>query len=180
MTLTTPRLTLRRMAPGDAAFMLALLNTPGWLRFIGDRGVRTLAQAEQYIVNGPMATVAARGFGFDVVTLTASGEPIGICGLAQRDYLDAPDIGFAFLPDFGGQGFALEAAQAVMAQARGALGLARILATTRPDNVSSQRLLEKIGLRLDRTMPHPDVAGQTLWVYATPTAASSAAISSST
>jgi [ribosomal protein S5]-alanine N-acetyltransferase len=167
---STPRLLLRRMAPSDAAFMLALLNDPGWLRFIGDRGVRTLAAAEAYIRSGPMATVAAQGFGFDVVTLRATGAAIGICGLAQRDYLDAPDIGFAFLPEFCGQGYALEAAQAVMAHARGALGLSRVWATTRPDNGPSQRLLDKLGLRFERLMPHPDGSGQVLCVHATPLA----------
>jgi RimJ/RimL family protein N-acetyltransferase len=157
IVLQTERLRMRRMAPGDAAFMLALLNDPAWHRFIGDRGIRTLEGARDYIVTGPMAMVARLGFGFDVVEREEDGCPIGVCGLAKRDFLDDVDIGYAFLPQYGGQGYAIEASRAVLAHAK-ELGLRRIVATVRPDNSASIRLLEKLGLRFERIIQAPDTA----------------------
>ncbi|WP_374351811.1 GNAT family N-acetyltransferase [Chitinimonas sp.] len=152
----TERLLIRPMVGDDAAFMLCLLNDPSWLRFIGDRGVRTLADAQAYISNGPQRMYISHGFGFCLVESLDGQQPLGICGLAQRDYLDAPDIGFAFLPQHGGQGYAYEAAAAVLAYARQQLRLPRILATTRLDNTASQRLLAKLGMHHARTIRHPD------------------------
>jgi RimJ/RimL family protein N-acetyltransferase len=157
IVLSTERLRMRRMAPGDAAFMLGLLNDPAWHRFIGDRGIRTLEGARDYILTGPMAMVARLGFGFDVVEREEDGCPIGVCGLARRDYLDDVDIGYAFLPQYGGQGYAIEAARAVLAHAK-ELGLQRIVATVRPDNSASIRLLETLGLRFERIIQAPDTA----------------------
>jgi RimJ/RimL family protein N-acetyltransferase len=145
------------MEPGDAGFMLGLLNDPAWHRFIGDRGIRTMDGARDYILNGPMEMVARLGFGFYVVELKEAGCPLGVCGLAKRDFLDDVDIGYAFLPEYGGQGYAFEAAHATLAHAR-ELGLKRIVATVRPDNSASIRLLEKLGLRFERTMQAPDTA----------------------
>jgi RimJ/RimL family protein N-acetyltransferase len=155
IVLQTERLRLRHMEPGDAAFMLGLLNDPAWHRFIGDRGIRTLDAARDYIVKGPMEMVARLGFGFYVVALKEDGCPLGVCGLAKRDFLDDVDIGYAFLPQYGGQGYAFEAATGVLAHAR-KLGLKRLVATVRPDNSASIRLLEKLGLRFERTMQAPD------------------------
>jgi len=158
IVLTTERLRLRHMTVDDAAFMLRLLNEPSWLRFIGDRGVKTLADAQSYILNGPVEMVSRLGFGFYIVELKDQAEPagpVGICGLAQRPYLEDVDIGFAFLPEFWGQGYAFEAASAVLELARTRLGLRRVLATVRPGNQSSIKLLEKLGLRYEKTMPHP-------------------------
>ncbi|MBD8532431.1 MULTISPECIES: GNAT family N-acetyltransferase [unclassified Massilia] len=155
IVLQTERLRLRHMTPGDAAFMLGLLNDPAWHRFIGDRGIRTVEGAREYILNGPMAMVARHGFGFHVVELKEGGCPLGVCGLAKRDFLDDVDIGYAFLPQYGGQGYALEAAQGVLAHAR-ALGLKRLVATVVPENAASIRLLEKLGLRFERSFQAPD------------------------
>ena len=157
IVLQTERLRLRRMAPSDAAFMLGLLNDPAWHRFIGDRGIRTVEGARDYIIKGPMDMVARLGFGFDVVELMENGCPIGVCGLAKRDFLDDVDIGYAFLPQYGGQGYAIEAAKGVLAHAK-ELGLPRIVATVRPDNSASIRLLEKLGLRFERMIRAPDTA----------------------
>lgn len=162
----TERLTIRPLAvAADAAFMLGLLNDPSWLHFIGDRGVKTLADAQAYIASGPVAMYARLGHGFCVVETRRNAEPIGICGLSQRDYLDSPDLGFALLPQFGGQGYAYEAAAAVLLDAQTRLGLTRILATTRLDNITSQKLLEKLGLRFERLMAHPE-GGRLLKLYA--------------
>lgn len=150
--LTTARLTLTPMSVDDAPFMLALLNDPAWLRFIGDRGIRTLDQARNYIENGSVQSFVRHGFGSFLVRLTATHTPIGTCGFYQRDTLPAADIGFAFLPPFTGHGYAFEAASALMAHGRTTLGLDRILAITSPDNITSIKLLEKLGLRFGKML----------------------------
>ena len=155
IVLHTERLRLRHMTPDDAAFMLGLLNDPAWHRYIGDRGIRTIDAAREHIINGSMAMVARLGFGFYLVERKEDGRPIGICGLAKRDFLDDVDIGYAFLPQYGGQGYAFEAAQGVLAHAR-ALGLTRLVATVVPENAASIRLLEKLGLRFERSFQAPD------------------------
>ena len=148
--LETDRLVLRRMSVEDAEFMLGLLNEPSWLRFIGDRGVRTLEDARAYILKGPVDMYDRLGFGLYLTELKGEGVPIGICGLVKRDFLEDVDIGFALLPGFWGQGYAYEAAAAVMEYGKEALGLKRIVAITNPENHSSIRLLEKLGLKFDR------------------------------
>ena len=153
--LETERLLLRRMSSDDAEFMLGLLNEPSWLRFIGDRGVRTLDDARAYILKGPVAMYERHGFGLYVTELKAEGVPIGICGLVRRDFLDDVDVGFALLPRFWGQGYAYESASAVMEYGKSALGLKRIVAITAQDNHSSIKLLEKLGLRFERLIPSP-------------------------
>lgn len=146
----TERLTLRRLTVDDAEFVFALLNEPSWLRFIGDKGVRTLEDARAYIENGPVAMYQRFGFGLYVTERRTDGVSMGMCGLIKRDGLDDVDIGFAFLPAYWGRGYAFEAAAAVMDYGRNVIGLTRIVAITAPDNESSARLLEKLGLRFDR------------------------------
>jgi RimJ/RimL family protein N-acetyltransferase len=145
--LESDRLTLRRITPDDAEFMLALLNEPSFHQYIGDRGVRTLEDAARYIANGPMASYEKFGFGLWLVVSKATGEAMGICGLLKRETLDHPDIGFAFRPAFWGQGYALESASAVLAHGREAHGMGRIDAIVQPDNARSIRLLEKLAFR---------------------------------
>lgn len=146
----TDRLILRRLEPADRAFILALVNEPTFLRYIGDRGVRTLEDAERYIEGGPRASYDRHGFGLYLVETKADRRAIGICGLIKRDELDAPDVGFAFLPAFGGCGFAYESAKAVLDDATAFRGFGRILAIVSPDNDRSIRLLEKLGFRFER------------------------------
>lgn len=157
IVLQTERLRVRHMTEGDAAFMLGLLNDPAWHRYIGDRGIRTLEGARDYILTGPMEMVARLGFGFYVVERREDGQPIGVCGLAKRDFLDDVDIGYAFLPQYGGQGYAIEAARGVLAHAK-ELGLKRLVATVLPDNSASIRVLEKLGLRFERMIEAPGTA----------------------
>jgi RimJ/RimL family protein N-acetyltransferase len=154
--LETGRLTLRRLAMVDAPFILALLNDPAWLEFIGDRGVRTVEDARTYILKGPIEMYAKHGFGLYLTELKSDGTPIGLCGLIRRKGLEDVDIGFAFLPAFRAQGYALESASAVMAHARSALGLKRIVGITLPGNRASIKLLEKIGLKFERMVKLPD------------------------
>ena len=146
----TDRLVLRRFSIDDAEFILDLLNQPSFLHFIGDKGVRTLADARDYILKGPIVSYERFGFGLYLTVLKESGIPIGICGLVKRESLEDVDIGFAFLPQFWSKGYAFESASAVMAYGKSALGLNRIVGVTSADNYGSIRVLEKIGLRFER------------------------------
>ncbi|MBO0725602.1 MAG: GNAT family N-acetyltransferase [Blastocatellia bacterium] len=146
----TDRLNLRWLSTDDAEFIIELLNDPSFLRFIGDKGVRTLDDARDYILNGPVDMYNRLGFGLYLTELKESGAPIGICGLIKRDSLEDVDIGFAFLPRFWAKGYAYESAAAVMAYGKSALGLNRIVAVTKPDNHGSIKVLEKLGFRFER------------------------------
>ena len=148
--LETDRLILRRLSIDDAEFILALLNEPSFLRFIGDKGVRTLDDAREYILKGPIYSYERFGFGLYLTMLKESGVPIGICGLLKRETLGDVDVGFAFLPQFWSKGYALESASAVMAYGRSCFGLNRIVAVTNPDNEGSIRVLEKLGLGFEK------------------------------
>ena len=160
----TERLTLRRLTPADAPFILELLNDPDWLRYIGDKGVRSLDDARNYIENGPMAMYARHGFGLFVTELKDGRTPIGMCGLLKRDTLDDVDIGFAFLPAYRARGFAYEAAAAALSWGRNECGLARIVAITSLDNHASGKLLERLGLRFERTI---QFSGEELKLFST-------------
>ena len=154
--LSTPRLKLRHLSVEDAAFILELLNEKPFLANIGDRGVRNLTDAEAYVVSGPLASYQQFGFGLCAVERNESAEPIGICGLSKRESLDHPDLGFALLKKFHGQGYARESAEAVLHYARKTLGLRRIEAITKPQNRASIRLLENLGFRFEKTIRMPD------------------------
>ena len=150
MICQSERLLLRRAQPQDAAFMLRLLNQPSWIRNIGDRNVRSLGDAERYIDTRMLDPFRRLGFGMNVIVLKSTGEPIGLCGLVKRDTLNEPDLGFALLDAYEGKGYALEAATAVLAHARGVLKLRRILAIVTPANERSVKLLTKLGFTVER------------------------------
>jgi RimJ/RimL family protein N-acetyltransferase len=150
--LETERLVLRRLSVDDAGFILGLVNQPSWLRFIGDRGVRTEDDARRYILEGPVASYERFGYGLYRTDRKDTATPIGICGLVRRESLADPDIGFALLPEHWGNGFASEAAAAVMAYARDVLGLPRVVAVVSPDNSKSIRVLRKLGLQFERVV----------------------------
>lgn len=156
--LETERLTLRHLELDDAPFILKLLNEPSFLRFIGDKRVRTLDDARNYIVTGPMSSYDRNGFGLYLVLLKDELISIGICGLIKRDSLPDVDLGFAFLPEFWRKGYAFESASAVMAYARCPLGLSQIVAITDVDNLASGKVLEKLGMRFDRLIRLADSA----------------------
>jgi len=148
--LETERLILRRFVVEDAQFVLNLVNEPSFLRYIGDKKIRTLDDARQYILSGPVASYERHGFGLCLVELRESHTPIGMCGLLKREELPEPDIGFALLPEFWNKGFAFEAAAAVLRDARERLGLQRLLAITSLDNEASIKLLQRLGFTFDR------------------------------
>jgi ribosomal-protein-alanine N-acetyltransferase len=147
----TERLLLRQLHWDDAAFILELLNEADFVRFIGDKGVKTLADARDYISKGPLDSYARHSFGL-YLTAARDGTPLGICGLVKRDGLADPDIGFAFLKRHRAQGYAAEAACAVLNYGRQQLRLTRIVAICQADNGRSIGVLEKIGLQFERTI----------------------------
>ena len=148
--LETERLILREFNTGDAAFILLLLNNPSWLQYIGDRNVKTLEDAQNYLLNGPMKSYRENGFGLSLVEQKENNIPIGMCGLIKRDTLEHVDIGFALLPEYAGMGYAYEIAAATMAHAKHTLKLEQVVAITSIDNTRSIALLNKIGLNFEK------------------------------
>ena len=146
IVLETDRLVLRRFSTDDAPFILELLNDSAFVRFIGDRGVRTVEAARDYLVQGPLDSYERHGYGLYLTELKSGLVPIGMCGLLKREFLSHPDIGFAFMPAFRSHGYALEAASAVMMHARNELNLQRVVAVVSPDNERSITLLAKLGM----------------------------------
>ena len=160
----TPRLRLRLLTPADAPYLCRQLNEPSWLQFIGDRGVRTTAAAEQYIRDRIMASYDQHGFGMYLVEDRVTAMPMGMCGLVKRDSLPHADLGFSFLPEYWGQGLAAEAAAAVLRHAVNPLGQQRLLAIATADNERSGRLLERLGFQFQK-LQQLEPNGETLRVF---------------
>lgn len=163
--LQTDRLILRRFTAADAPFILRLLNEASFLEFIGDRGVRTLEDARAYIARVAEESYRRLGFGLYLVVTRKDGRPIGMCGLMQKPWLDAPDIAYAFVPEAGSQGYGLEAAAAVLAHERTRFGFTRIVAVVTPTNAASIRLLEKLEFTFELNVSDPH-DGATLMRFA--------------
>jgi [ribosomal protein S5]-alanine N-acetyltransferase len=153
--LETPRLSLRHLANEDAAFLAELMNEPAYIDKIGDRCVRTIADAMRYIEEKYVTSYARHGFGFYLVKLVERDAPIGICGLVKRESLDHPDLGFAYLRRFWSRGYATEAASATLEYARKSLLLPYVYGLVSPNNSRSIRLLEQLGLRYLRSLELP-------------------------
>jgi RimJ/RimL family protein N-acetyltransferase len=164
--LETERMSLRRLVSADAPFILALLNDPDWIRYIGDRGVRSVEAARDYLEARMLSQYEKHGFGLWMVESRASSEPMGICGLVKRDTLPEVDLGFAFMPGYRGLGYAYESALAVRGHATGALGIRKLLAITSPMNTASARLLERLGFALESEMPWDGDGKDVVSVYA--------------
>lgn len=158
----TPRLRLSELDEGDAALALELLNTAGFLRHVGDRGVRSLGDARRYLREGPCASYAEHGHGLWKVTRKSDGVAVGMSGLVRRDSLPRPDLGYAFLPAYTGQGLASEAGAAVLGYAFGTLRLPQVLAIVSPGNAASVRVLQKLGMH---EWGSRDFDGETLRVF---------------
>jgi RimJ/RimL family protein N-acetyltransferase len=166
MILETNRLLLREFTLDDTPFIIELLNSPGWIEFIGDRNVKTEEQAKLYLQNGPLKSYKENGFGLSMVQLKDGNTPIGMCGIIRRHNLDGTDIGFAFLPEFISKGYGYEIAWAVLKHAKAVLQLPTILAITVPHNRASIKLLEKIGLKFVKLFHFPD-SEEELLLYST-------------
>lgn len=143
--LATPRLVLREIVEEDAAFANELLNSPGFLKYIGDRGVRSDADAAAFINERYRASYRQHGYGLWVVDSLEEGRPVGLCGFVKRDYFEHPDLGFAYLPGDCRKGYGYEAARATMNYGRETLGFEKVLAITSLDNHASMGLLTKLG-----------------------------------
>lgn len=143
----TERLNLRHLNPNDGEFILELLNEPDWIKYIGDRGIRTIDDSKKYIQDGPMEMYEEHGIGLCVVELKESTTPIGVCGLIQRDFLKDVDLGFGFLSKYWGKGYAYEAAQGTLTYGVEELGYHRIAGFTSLDNEKSANLLQKLGMK---------------------------------
>jgi RimJ/RimL family protein N-acetyltransferase len=143
----TKRLELREYTTADAPFIYELMNSEGWLKYIGDRNINSVADAEAYIVKNYLPIYKLHGHGAYLVILKSSGKPIGSCGLYRRDDLDHPDLGFAFLAEFAGMGFGFEAAEAVLKYAKDSLKIETVLGITLPENTASIGLLKKLGMK---------------------------------
>jgi RimJ/RimL family protein N-acetyltransferase len=154
--LKTERLRLREFNLHDSEFIIELFNSPGWLKFIGDRKVKTIAQAQYYLEHGPIKSYRENGYGLYLVVKKDDDKSIGMCGILNRDTLDHPDIGFAFLPNYNGKGYALEIANATMIYAKEKLSIPRITAITLPQNYKSIKLLEKMGLKYHKRFVFPN------------------------
>lgn len=152
--LSTERLIISEAALSDSTFILELLNSPSWLQFIGDKGIRTEEDAKNYIRNSLLNSYKTNGFGLYKLILKKSSAPLGLCGFLKRDYLEKPDIGFALLPEFEGMGLMFEASHALIEYARSTLDFDEILAIVTPANKRSCQLLEKLGFaRKNQILP---------------------------
>lgn len=146
----TPRLRLSELSEADAPFLLALMNDPGYLQHIGDRSVRSEADALRYLLDGPVSSYRRHGHGLLRLALKGSDTPIGLCGLLKRDTLNDVDLGYALLPRYRGMGYVHEAAQAVLQHAQQALGIRRVLAVVAPGNASSEGVLRRLGFQFEQ------------------------------
>jgi [ribosomal protein S5]-alanine N-acetyltransferase len=162
----TPRLQLRQVELADAAFIYRLLNEPSWLENIGDRGISTTADAARYITDQIRSPHRVLGYGMCLVQRKEDGVTVGLCGLVKRDFLTHPDLGFALLPEFAGQGYAAEAARSVIAAAGSLWKITQLYAITNPGNHRAVRLLERLGFVRERSCALPE--GGEVELYARP------------
>lgn len=162
--LQTERLFIRPTTVADAPFLYRLMNTPGWLQYIGDRNIHSVELARSYIQQKIEPQQQRLGYGGYTLYQRSDCTRIGVCGLYDREGLDGVDIGFALLPEYMGQGYAWEAARCLKDSAAAMFGLQRLLGVTRPDNQASQRLLERLGMQRSGVIQlSPD--DSPLWLY---------------
>jgi len=143
----TERLIIRELNLYDAKFILTLLNEESFIKNIGDKQVRTLADAQRYLLDGPMASYEKYGFGLLHIALKETFEPLGMCGLLKRDELKLPDLGYALLPQFWRKGYAKEACEFVLKYSKQTLNIQEISAVTSPENLASNNLLAFLGFK---------------------------------
>jgi len=153
--LCTDRLRLRWLTEDDAELLLSLWNDPDFIRYVGDRGIRTLEESRQAMRDGVLQLYVDFGYGAYLVEALDGGPPMGICGLFKRENLDHPDIGYGLLPGFRGRGYALEAASAVLTHARDYMGIPQLKAIVSQANSGSVRLLEKLGMQAEGAIRMP-------------------------
>lgn len=152
----TERLNLREVSEADAPFVLEILNDPGFIRFVGDRGVRTTEDAARYVAERFVEGYRQNGFGLWLVETKDEKAPAGLCGLLKRGApVPGVEVGYVFLPAFRAKGYAFEAAAAALRHARDVLGVPRLYAIVNPDNDISIRVLEKLGMKFEHMVRLP-------------------------
>ena len=165
MIAETSRLIIHQLSSADAAFVLALTNEPSTIENIGDKGLRSVADAVEFIHSGPWTQDQKPGYGQFAIELKQSGELIGVCGILYRIKLDLTDVGFALMPQYWRQGFAFEAVSAVMDYGHGVLGIGNIVGLTSQTNVASINLLKKLGMRFETMVSMSDDGVEDVRVY---------------
>lgn len=157
----TERLSIQKLTEKDGEFICRLVNSPGWIKYIGDRNVRNAKEAVEMLNERYISSYRKFGFGMYRLSLLASDDPIGICGFVQRDYLDQPDIGFAILPEYGRNGYTFEASMRLIKMISEKMGILKLYGVTAEDNIVSRDLLEKLGFQYKKTMiiPGSDAMG---------------------
>ncbi len=145
---TTERLLIQHFDLNDSSYVLRQLNDESFIRFIVDKQVRSIGDAENYLVHGPIASYEKHGFGLNIVRLKTSKIAIGMCGLVKRDELEYPDIGYAFLPEYWHKGYAYEASVGVLSAAKTLKHSETVLGVTLPNNLASNQLLTRLGFEL--------------------------------
>lgn len=148
----TERLVIRQFDLNDTDFIIRLLNEESFIRYIADKKVRTQEDAINYLQHGPIASYEKYGFGLNLVYLKSTGTPIGMCGVLKRDELECPDLGYAFLMEFVGKGYASEAAEKTLNVTMDTCSLKTVFAVTLPDNCRSNALLKNVGFCFKDTM----------------------------
>jgi RimJ/RimL family protein N-acetyltransferase len=149
----THRLLISKLSLDDGPFFLELVNTPNWLKYIGDRNLKTVEDAKTYLKNGTLKSYNNFGFGFYKLQLKEeNNKTIGTCGLIKRDALECVDLGFAMLPNYERKGFGYESSVAILKLAKEQFKLHKVAAITLPENTSSIKLLEKLGLSYEKTI----------------------------
>ena len=147
----TQRLILTKITEDDAPFILELMNTPGWLKFIGDRNIKTVSEARDYIKKNQLKCYEDYGFGYYKILLKSENlKPIGTSGLLKRDTLEHIDVGFSLLPNYYKKGYGFEAANTILNLAKTQFKIKTVCAITLPSNIASIRLLKKLGLSLKK------------------------------
>lgn len=152
----TERVLLQEVTSEDKSFLFELMNTASWIQYIGDRNIRTVEDAEEYIEKNIRKAYQEYGLGMYKMVSKENDKPMGLCGLLKRDYLNSIDIGFAILPEYEGKGYTYEAAKAVRDFGFNTLKTEKIAGITMEENVKSRKLLEKLGLKyvgMVRTSP---------------------------
>lgn len=152
----TERLTIRPTNESDSEFIFKLLNTPKWLKFIGDRNIKSVEHAKEYIKEKMIPQLERLGYSNYTLITKQDNQKIGTCGLYDREGLEGIDIGFAFLPEYEKMGYAFESSNKLMEIASREFDIQIISAITMKENISSQKLLEKLGLKLIGTTRIPN------------------------
>lgn len=154
--ITTERLYLEAVTLNDAPFFLELYNTPSFIKFIGDKNLRSVEDAENYIQNRFLKQIEKLGYGNYLITRKEDGAKIGAVGIFEREGLEVQDIGFSFLEEFQGKGYGYEAASQLLEMAFTDFGCSKISAITSKQNIASQTLIQKLGLKYLKTVNLPN------------------------